>query len=825
LDAAAVPDQLSHQWRRLTGRTVAQSQRAAERMPAVLTGQISTGEYRMLGVSWRGAGPEADSAVVVSARTRTDGAWTDWFEVPVNIDTGTEPSPNGRFGAEPYWVGDSDGVQVRVDTVGGARPTDVRADLIEPGTSDADAAITGTWSGSSAAASTNRPPIVTRAQWGADESLRDKRLENNATVKVAFVHHTAGSNNYSRSESPAVVRGLYSYYVNTLGYGDMGYNFLVDKYGTIYEGRAGSITKPVRSAATGGFNRDSLSIVALGNFETARATDALVAGIAKVAAYRLSRFFRDPFGRQTLKAEVGSSRYSAGEKVSFKVISGHRDAGFTACPGDHLYRRLPDIRRLAARYMGSSLIGPRVSDHSVPLGHDVDLRVRAGVMQRQNWTLTVRERCGNEVVRRLSGTATPTRPINALWRGRDDQGKAVAPGRYRLTLTSGGDGTSAWPFHTTVAIGTGGNAAAATRSSLPSPAGGYVPLRTHALLSTSTGRGIGRPLILGAGRRLDVPVLGHAGVPSSGVTAVALSVEASCASQRTGIFVGPASVTGPGARVVSVGANATARGFALVRVGPGGSVRFQNNKGNVALRASVVGYVSDDGKGGSLTPVRRTRLPASPLGLTTTPQTVDIAGRAGVPDEARAVVLVVRRGSPSKVGSVWAWPESAKKPSAPVWQRPVGAPNVSEVVVPLGATGRLRVASDRSGPVSLEVAGYVASRLGRGLHQEVPRALLGDGVKIARGDSRIVSVAGRAGVPKDAQSVVVAVSGSAPKAGGRLTVWPRGSRPPHTSDVSVAGGRGSESVVVVGLGHRGDLRLGASGATLRGNLTLLGWTR
>ncbi|HEX5017453.1 MAG TPA: N-acetylmuramoyl-L-alanine amidase, partial [Actinomycetes bacterium] len=345
LDSAPVPDGLRQAVRALDDPTTATAKRAAlpsvdQREPYVLTEPLSTDEYRMLGVTWRRAAPSPDTAVIVTARSHAESGWSDWFEIPTMVDSGTQASPNGRFGTEPYWVGDADGVQIRVDTVGGVRPVDVRADLIEPGTSDADATITGTWQGSTAAASTDKPPIVTRAEWGADESLRDKRLENNRTVKVAFVHHTAGSNSYSRSESPAVVRGLYSYYVRTLKYADMGYNFLVDKYGTIYEGRAGSITKPVRSAATGGFNRDSLSIVAMGNFETARASDAMVAGIAKVAGYRLSRFYRDPFGRKTLTAEVGSSRYDAGQKVSFKVISGHRDAGFTACPGDKLYRRL-----------------------------------------------------------------------------------------------------------------------------------------------------------------------------------------------------------------------------------------------------------------------------------------------------------------------------------------------------------------------------------------------------------------------------------------------------------------------------------------------------
>ena len=216
LSASPVPGELASSWRQLGGRSVAGAARAAERPPVLITEPIETDDYRMLGVTWTGAAPSEDGAVVVTARTRTDGQWTDWFELHTMVDGGTTASPNGRFATVPYWAGDSDGVQVRVDAVGDATPKDVRADLIEPGTSDADATITEPWSGSAASASTNKPPIVTRAQWGADESLRDKRLENNATIDVAFVHHTAGSNSYSRSESPAVVRGLYSYYVRSL---------------------------------------------------------------------------------------------------------------------------------------------------------------------------------------------------------------------------------------------------------------------------------------------------------------------------------------------------------------------------------------------------------------------------------------------------------------------------------------------------------------------------------------------------------------------------------------------------------------------------------
>jgi hypothetical protein len=698
--------------------------------------------------------------------------------------------------------------------------------LIEPGSSDADAAITGVgWQGSTASASTDKPPIVTRAQWGADESLRDRHMEKNATVKVAFVHHTAGSNSYSRSESPAVVRGLYSYYVRTLHYADMGYNFLVDKYGTIYEGRAGSITKPVRSAATGGFNTDSLSIVAMGNYETAPASDALVSGIAEVAAYRLSRFYRDPFGHKTLKAEIGSSRYSAGRKVRFKVISGHRDSNYTACPGDNLYRRLPDIRRMAAKDMGSSLIEPSISRKEVPLGHDTSFRVRAAVTQKQNWTLTVRERCGKGVIRRIHGAASPTNPINVLWRGKDDQGRPAPAGRYRITLTSAADGTSAWPFGSSVVAGVGGSWTAPTRSTLPTPGGAYVPQSPHALLSTSTGKGIGPRMVLGAGRRLDVPVLGHGGVPKSGVSAVALSIEASCASDRTRVFAGPASVEGVGSRVLSVGRNSTARGFALVRVGPDGAVRLQNANGNVALRASVVGYISTDGTGGSLTPLRRRNLAdTSPIALGRTASTVDIAGRAGVPSNAKAVVLVIRRGPRSMVGSVWAWPESGTKSSAPTWRQAPGPAAVSQVIAPLGSTGKLRLAADRSGSVSLQVAGYVAANVDRPVHAVVPRSLL-DGVKVAKGKTRTVQVSGRAGVPSDADAVVVSVVGTAEKRSARVTMWPRGTNEPRTPDLMVPRHRSSESVAVVRIGRDGDLRLSARAGTIRGDLMVLGWIR
>ncbi|MEP7115089.1 MAG: N-acetylmuramoyl-L-alanine amidase, partial [Ilumatobacteraceae bacterium] len=831
-------------WREFDGRSVASATRAAERPPLLVTELIETDDYRMLGVTWTGAPPSADGSVVVTARTRTDGEWTDWFDLHTMVDGGTVASPNGRYATVPYWAGNSDGVQVRVDTVGDAAPRDVRADLIEPGTSDADAAITEPWSGSTASASTNKPPIVTRADWGADESLRDKHLENNQTVDVAFVHHTAGSNNYSRSESPAVVRGLYSYYVRTLDYADMGYNFLVDKYGTIYEGRAGSITKPVRGAATGGFNTDTLTVVAMGNFETASPSDAMLRGIAKILAFRLSRFQRDPNGTKVLTAEIGSSRYDKGEKAKFRVISGHRDAGYTACPGQKLYDRMPAIRKLTSDAMGSTLIEPTMSNRTVSMNSDVQIAVRARVLQQQGWTLTVREYCSGTVVRRLTGTSSPAKPIKAIWHGGTDDGKQAPPGRYRVSLTSSGNGTSAWPFVRSVLIGVGGGAQAPVTSSLGTTAAGtYVPVRPRTLVSTADGTGIKGRLILGADRKLDVQVLGRAGVPSTGVSAVAISVAAECASTGTQLSVSPDKVTGTGARVLSLGAGVNARGFAMVRVGPGGGIRFHNRSGAVALKASVVGYVSTGGAGGSLTPLRRTALGgASPLSVGTSPIVLEVAGRAGVPTGARAVVLAelrrvivghvaravvlaIRRSGDSPIGSVWAWPVGAEKPPTSTWRRPRGSGSVSQVIVPLGDNGDIRVAADRSGPISIDVAGYVAAGDSRDFHPVVPQTLLGDGVLLGKDDARTVSVRGRAGVSSNATAVVVELTGSSGKGPGRLRLWPRSSSAPRTADLIVPGRGSRETLAVIRLGKGGDLRVGSMDSALRANLTVIGWIR
>ncbi len=198
-----------------------------------------------------------------------------------------------------------------------------------------------------------KPPIVSRAGWGADESISPEAPEYLDGVKAVFVHHTAGSNTYSCADSAAVVRSLYAYHVQSEKWKDIGYNFLVDKCGTVFEGRKGGVDRPVFGAHTYGFNRESAGIAVIGTYTDATAPAAVTTAVARVAAWKLGQYKGDPAGSTVLTAGATGGNYfgtkfTAGTKYSFKQISGHRDGFNTQCPGNMLYGQLKSIRDLAA---------------------------------------------------------------------------------------------------------------------------------------------------------------------------------------------------------------------------------------------------------------------------------------------------------------------------------------------------------------------------------------------------------------------------------------------------------------------------------------------
>ncbi|GAA1955686.1 N-acetylmuramoyl-L-alanine amidase [Kitasatospora viridis] len=323
-----------------------------------LPARATTG-YSLLGVSWDD--PAAALNGTVQVRTRSAGRWSDWRALEADSedrpDAAEADAPGARGATAPLWVGPSDGVEVRVAGAG-TLPTGLRVDLVAPGDGASErprGAAAEQPQGRLLPAVDHqapRPGIVTRSGWGADESLRQPGYAYTGDVRVVFVHHTDTGNGYSCSDSPKLIRAIYQYHVKTNGWRDIGYNFLVDKCGTIFEGRAGGVSRAVLGAHTLGFNTDSSGVAALGTYSSAAAPQAELDGIAKIAAWKLGLTGRDASGSTVLTSANSGSRFQAGTSHTFAAVSGHRDAFNTDCPGDQLFDKLPAIRGWAAHLQG-----------------------------------------------------------------------------------------------------------------------------------------------------------------------------------------------------------------------------------------------------------------------------------------------------------------------------------------------------------------------------------------------------------------------------------------------------------------------------------------
>jgi uncharacterized protein with LGFP repeats len=322
--------------------------------PFVLTGKRATDPFSMVGITWQpGSG---SAAVEVSVRTRGEDGWSPWSKLEVADDDGPDADaqegrrPGVRVGTAPTWVGEATGVQVRLDVPSGPSPRGVKIELIDPGTSAADDTMGQlTAPQSTATAATTRPVIISRSQWGADESLRTAAPSYSPAVKVAYVHHTASTNDYTADEAAAQVRGFYAYHTKSLGWSDIGYNFLADKFGRLYEGRYGGMDKAVIGAHAGGFNSGTMGVSMIGEYSTVAPTTSTISAVRDLLAWKLSLDGADPKGKAVLTSGGGStSKYPAGAAVTVNVIAGHRDTNNTACPGDQGYSTLPGLRTSVA---------------------------------------------------------------------------------------------------------------------------------------------------------------------------------------------------------------------------------------------------------------------------------------------------------------------------------------------------------------------------------------------------------------------------------------------------------------------------------------------
>jgi hypothetical protein len=313
-------------------------------------------------------------ALDVAFRTSVDGeSWSEWLTAEAMDD---EDGPDARTAegrasehlgerihTDAVWTGEARFLQARTDkgSLAALRATVIDSDGVSRSLFQRVRDSLRPGLVVPAAEASTSPAIITRSQWGANESWRSGEPRYASNVRYGVVHHTAGNNSYSASEAPAVVRGIYSYHTRTLGWADVGYNFLVDRYGRVYEGRFGGVDRGVAGAHAQGFNSGSFGIAIMGNFVSVAPPVVAQEALAQVAAWQFN--IHDIPAKTTITVTSGgSNKYRSGTNVQIDTLIGHRDVGLTACPGDVFYQRMGWLRdRIAAS----------VSAYSTPVFPDV----------------------------------------------------------------------------------------------------------------------------------------------------------------------------------------------------------------------------------------------------------------------------------------------------------------------------------------------------------------------------------------------------------------------------------------------------------------------
>jgi hypothetical protein len=363
--------------------------------------------FDLVGLHWKGSG-------AVSFRTRSIvGRWSAWRDAAPEDDgpdarTHELRSRGWELGS-PYWTGPSDRIQVR--TFG--RVTRIRAFYVRSRNRDRPLRAVST---------AGSPLIFSRASWGADERIRRGRPDYADAVRFTVVHHTAGSNSYSRARAASIVRGIQRYHVLANGWDDIGYNFLIDKYGQVFEGRYGGVDRNVVGAHAQGFNQGSAGVALMGNYNGTFATPAARAALARLLAWRLDVAHVDPLSTFSWRSS-GNPRFPAGRTITLRTISGHRDTGYTTCPGSQLYGELPGIARAVAQTGLPKLYFPSVT--GAPGGL---VRFTGTLTEPLPWSVIVSQPDGN-IVAAGAGNGTA---VDWTWDAR-----TIPTGRYVYAIDAG----------------------------------------------------------------------------------------------------------------------------------------------------------------------------------------------------------------------------------------------------------------------------------------------------------------------------------------------------------------------------------------------------
>ncbi|NNF55495.1 MAG: DUF4214 domain-containing protein [Acidimicrobiales bacterium] len=302
----------------------------------------------------------------MAIRSGDEDGWSEWALLHSDGEEGPDGLPGGEGSGSaaaegagavgPIWVGEG-AKHVEVVLMDG----DVSAVRVEaldaPGASSslisspsASAKVAATWGA--------QPTIHSNSEWGSPGYQRQNsgcedgpRYTN--SLRAMVVHHTVTTNNYSQAEVPKLLQGIHRFHTGTRGWCDVAYNFLVDKFGTLWEGRSGGIASPVIGGHSRGFNDNTFAVALLGQHQSnvkspapARPSSAQLQAVQALGAWKLRLHGVDPNGTTLLKntAIGGVLKHPSSEYVKVPTIMGHRDLGVTSCPGNWTMPVVSDMK-------------------------------------------------------------------------------------------------------------------------------------------------------------------------------------------------------------------------------------------------------------------------------------------------------------------------------------------------------------------------------------------------------------------------------------------------------------------------------------------------
>lgn len=343
---------------------------------------------------------DAHSDVEFEVRTEVDGTWSDWERLDADDEDGGTPGTDpyytaGAQGLQVRILGDdwdpagtrvllvdpktldsdaeavrdnqpviglddgagegddsasdeSGGVEDGADATSDASTGAAAASGAASGTTAQNAALTvpaGTagaagWEAQTTSAKVKKvekPKIRSRKDWGASKKLGTTKHDVAAKATAAVVHHSAGANDYDAEDVPAILRGIHTFHVQGRGWDDVGYNMFADKYGRLWEGRAGGVSKAIVGAHAVGYNTGTFGISVLGTYEKKAPPQKTLDAVAGAIAWKLSLSGTSADAKTTI----------AGDRV--RTVIGHRDVGQTSCPGDAFYAKLGEVRTTAVQ--------------------------------------------------------------------------------------------------------------------------------------------------------------------------------------------------------------------------------------------------------------------------------------------------------------------------------------------------------------------------------------------------------------------------------------------------------------------------------------------